>query len=107
MDGECGTEGAEGEEGMTKPDKQTARSRHPCAGRSAAQIETFEAIATSQKPPFRPSAIKALLRAGLIEQIGEKVLGRDALGPIKVPVYEVPLPVHYQWCQWCAENVEE
>lgn len=36
-----------------------------------------------------------------------KSLGRDALGPIQVVVYEVPLPVHMQWCEWCAENVEE
>ncbi len=27
-------------------------------------------------------------------------------GPIRVPVYEVPIAVHYQWCQWCSEQFD-
>lgn len=79
---------------------------HPCAGRSQAVIEVFEAIAVNQPPPYRPAAIRTLLRAGLIVQIGEHFL-RDRLGVIKIPVYEVPLHIHYQWCQWCSENVPD
>ena len=81
-----------------------AQTKHPCAGRSAVAVETFEAIAAGQTPPFRPKTIRALLDAGLIEQIGERTLGRYALGTIKAPVYDVPLGVHMQWCEWCAEN---
>jgi hypothetical protein len=80
---------------------------HPCAGRSQAAVEAFERIAVSQPPMCSPQTIQALLRAGLIEQTGERVLGRDALGPIRVATYEVPLPIHIQWCAWCDENVAD
>lgn len=81
------------------------KAKHPCAGRSQRQVEIFEAIAVNLEPPFSPRSLRALLDAGLVEQVGVRVLGRDAFGAIKVPVYAVPLPVHYQWCQWCSENV--
>jgi hypothetical protein len=81
-------------------------TEHPCARYSKSTVEVFEAIAINQPPPYRPRAINVLLNAGLIVKIGDRVL-RDRFGEIKVPVYEVPLPVHYQWCQWCSENVED
>ena len=83
------------------------KTRHPCSGRSPAQVEIFEAIATGQTPPLRPRSLAALVRDGLVEKVGMKTLGHDALGAIEVAIYEVPLPVHMQWCQWCAENVAE
>jgi len=80
--------------------------KHPCAGLSKGVVEVFESIAVSQPHPHRPAAILTLLHAGLIVQIGERVL-RDRFGEVRIPVYEVPLPVHYQWCQWCSENVPD
>ena len=75
---------------------------HPCAGRSQTAVETFEAIAVGQRGPYHPKTIQALLKAGLIELTGYEVVGRDRFGVIKIPVYSVPLPLHFQWCAWCA-----
>jgi len=82
-------------------------TEHPAAGRSRLQIEIFEAIAIGQDPPFRRRSIQALLDAKLIEKIGEREISRDRLGSIKVPVYQVPANLHYQWCAWCAEQPDE
>lgn len=86
---------------------QITKLRHPCVGLSASVIKTFEEIACGLDSSFRPKVIRTLLDAGLIELVGERLLGRDAFGAIKVPVYEVPTPIHIQWCAWCAENVED
>lgn len=80
---------------------------HPCAGRSAAQRQAFERIAVSMPHGASRRTLDTLVRAGLIEYAGEAYAGRDAFGVFSVKVYAVPLPVHMQWCQWCAENVEE
>ena len=80
---------------------------HPCKGMSAAAVSTFEGIAISMPVPFRRQAIAALLARGLIEKVGDRVLGRDAFGKITVPEYAVPLPIHYQWCKWASENVKD
>lgn len=77
---------------------------HPCKGRSRAQIEAFEAIAINEQPRCSQRTIEALLAAGLIEKAGDRVLGRDKFGPITVPQFVVPLPIHLRWCQWAAEN---
>lgn len=67
----------------------------------------FEAIASGALPHCSHVTISALLKAGLIEKIGNRTIGRDVFGMIRVPVYEVPLLVHAQWCQWCSENVSD
>jgi hypothetical protein len=79
--------------------------RHPCAGRSQTQIRAFEALAVGQPPSCSTKTIDALLRAGLVYRVGERTVGRDSFGPIKLPVYEVPLIHHLAWCYWCAENI--
>jgi hypothetical protein len=89
------------------PNTPTTKARHPCAGHSKATKEVFEIIATGGRPACATKTLYALERAGLIEKIGEEVIGRDALGVIKLPVYEVPLPIHMQWCQWASENVSD
>ena len=80
---------------------------HPCKGLSKTAIEIFELIGTGQTPPYNRVAINVLERRGLIIKTGERVLTRDRFGEVKVPVYEVPIPIHMQWCQWCAENVKD
>lgn len=72
---------------------------HPCKGRSKAQIEAFELIAINQQPNCAQRTLDALEKGGLIVRIGDSVIGRDAFGEITVPEYEVPIPVHMQWCQ--------
>lgn len=81
-------------------------TKHPCAGMSLVAREIFEAIAINQTPPYRRTVVSALLKRGLIRQIGERTLGRDTFGAINVSVYEVPLGVHMQWCQWASENCD-
>jgi len=66
-------------------------------------IEVFEAIAINQVPPHRPAALRALLQAGLIVPADE-YLFRDRFGTVRIQQYAVPLPVHWQWCQWCSEQ---
>jgi hypothetical protein len=84
-----------------------SKAKHPCAGRSEAQIETFELIAIGRPPPFRRATITALERDGLIVKAGTVTVGRDCLGPIEVPVWDMPLHHHMAWCEWCAANVKE
>jgi hypothetical protein len=41
----------------------------------------------------------------LIDLVGNKIL-RDEMGIFKLPQYQVPIPIHMQWCQWCSEQPE-
>lgn len=67
------------------------------------QIAAFEQIAISQAPQCGWKSITALLAAGVIERALDE-LRRDAMGPYKVVLFAVPLPVHMQWCDWCSEQ---
>lgn len=80
---------------------------HPCKGMTPAQRRDFELIATGQRPRGGYRTINALRDRGLIENAPPKVIGRDALGLIKIPDWFVPLHVHAQWCQWCGEQGDE
>jgi len=77
---------------ITKP-------RHP--GRTEEQRRVLDEIGCGNfRPTARPSTIKALLKAGLIQQCGEKVLGKDRFGVIAIPEYQMPTPVHMAWCKY-------
>jgi hypothetical protein len=79
---------------------------HPCKGMTKAQIETFEQIAVGNAlPPMSMKQIKALEANGVIHLAGNKIL-RDEMGSFSLPQYEVPIPVHMQWCKWCSEQPE-
>lgn len=79
---------------------------HPCKGMTKVQRDAFEAIATNQTPQCGWKSIDALLKAGVIERGGSEKR-RDALGTYEIPSFSVPLPVHMQWCEWCAEQPGE
>lgn len=80
------------------------KARHPAAGMTPAQRRDFERVAVNQRPLGGYSVIKALEARGLIVEGPPKVLGRDALGEIKVREWYVPTPIHMQWCNWAAEQ---
>jgi len=71
-----------------------------------AQQEAFEQIATGSGMAHHPTTLAALERKGLIEQVGERVFGSGPLA-VRIPVHEVPIPIHMAWCEWCAENVDD
>jgi hypothetical protein len=54
-----------------------------------------------------PATLKALLDRGLIIRLIDRPVGQDAFGVISIPQYEVPIPIHVEWCQWCDDNTPE
>lgn len=81
-------------------------TEHPAKGCTKRQIETFEAIAVGQEFSHHPKVIDGLLRKGLVA-IRHQEIGRDCFGSIVVGAVYVPLPIYWQWCEWCAENCDE
>ena len=79
---------------------------HPVldAGGKEVHVNAFERIGAGQSPRCARSVTQWLLKNGLIVFLHEKTVSND---PIKIPVYEVPLAIHMQWCKWCSENVPE
>lgn len=78
-------------------------TEHPCKNLTKAQRLAFERIAVGQNPECKWATIDALMKAGVIEK-GPSETRRDAMGIYEIPSFEVPIPIHMQWCQWCAEN---
>ena len=78
-------------------------TEHLCRGMTKAQVAAFERIAVNEAPACGQKTLGALLRAGVVVQ-GTPERRRDALGSYEVPSFYVPLPVHLQWCIWCAEQ---
>lgn len=80
-------------------------TRHPAP--KGPQRRMFEAVATGEGcPAGAASTRRALVAKGLIAQVGTRLIGRPPF-QVELPVFEVPLLIHMQWCEWCAENVEE
>lgn len=79
---------------------------HP--GKTQPQRRALDQIGAGNScPPMTARTRDALLRKGLIERRGVRTIGQDALGKIELPVYEMPIPVHMQWCAYWAEGAEE
>lgn len=82
---------------------------HPAiaAGCTKRQVEVFEQIAAGSRGYMHPRTLDALAEKGLIafERVKEGGMGGRA-GYFKLIPY-VPLPLHYQWCKWCDENVSD
>lgn len=82
-------------------------SRPPHPGRTPAERRALDAIGCGDARPVMHSKVRQnLIAAGLIEQTGA-VVRRDALGAYEVPQYEMPIPVHMQWCSAVAASDEE
>lgn len=73
-----------------------SEARHP--GKTAAQKRALDAIGCGNFSPIMAKATRdSMLKAGLIEPCGTKILGRGPLA-IRIEEYQMPIPVHMQWC---------
>lgn len=66
-----------------------------------AQADTFEQIACGNDRGVNRRTAEALIEKSLIIQ-REQNMGRG----LTIFRYEVPIPVHMEWCQWCSEQPE-
>lgn len=74
----------------------TDRPRHP--GRTLAQRRVLDQIGCGNfSPPMAPTTRDALLAAGLIQQCGERLIGRG-WSAVRIAEYEMTIPTHMQWC---------
>ena len=80
---------------------------HPAKRCTSNQRRTFEQIAIGNSAGHHPKTIKALLAKGLIERGDDYMFGGDRFGPIAIPTYYVPLPIHAEWCEWCSEQFDD
>lgn len=78
--------------------RSVPKMTHPAAGMTRAQLEAFERIAIGLAPQCKPQTLDALVAAGLVTKIKRK----GYFGPHID--YDVPLDIHRQWCDWCAEQ---
>ena len=85
----------------------TQAPHHPVPASRRAARRAFEAIAIGLPPSVGHKTIQWLLDSGLVCIAGQQVLGHDRFGVISVPVYDVPLHLHHQWCAWCSANVRD
>lgn len=78
------------------------KAPHP--GKTPAQRRVLDEIGCGNYSPFMsPRTCRAMLDAGLIERLPDRIVGRDRFGTIKVREFQMPIPVHYQWCQAMSE----
>jgi hypothetical protein len=66
------------------------------------QLHVFGLITIGQDGGHHPKTLEALLNKNLIAS--EEVTLADRFGKFIYTRYYVPLPIHYAWCEWCAEN---
>lgn len=79
---------------------------HPCKGMTPAQRRDFELIATGQRPKGGYLTLRRLKARGLVEDAPPKILKSTRFGDIEIAQWQVPIPVHMQWCQWATEHAK-
>lgn len=78
--------------------------KHPA--KTKAQRAVLDAIGCGDScPPMSRQTRESMLSKGLITKVGDKTLGKDRFGMITVPIYEMPVGVHIEWCS--AMAIEE
>lgn len=82
------------------------RNRMPHPGRTSAERRALDRIGCGEPPGCSQKTLRNLLSAGLIVEAGSQTR-RDALGAYSVPSYEMPVPVHMQWCNAVAATDAE
>lgn len=79
-------------------------SKHP--GKTAAQRRVLDEIGCGNHSPIMGKVTRnAMLTAGLIYHAGYKTFGTVWSG-VRVEQYDMPINVHYQWCQAMADTPE-
>ena len=63
------------------------------------QAEVFEQIAVGNDGGHHPAMLEALQRKGLISFREKKFFRTIVQAPY------VPIPIHVEWCEWCAIDV--
>ena len=66
------------------------------------QAAVFEQIAIGNDAGHDSRTLAKLLNAELITRTEQRKT--DTFGEFVIYRYEVPLPVHMEWCAWCAEQ---
>lgn len=72
-----------------------------------AQEQVFEQIAINQDGGHHRTTLKKLLALGLIEKHQEYWKQPGESLAVLITRYIVPLAIHIEWCEWCAENCAE
>lgn len=65
------------------------------------QNAAFEQVAIGNDSGINSKTADALIKKGLIERHEEK------RGVLKIYRYQVPIPIHMEWCKWCSENIKD
>lgn len=65
------------------------------------QQEVFEQIAIGNDKGVNATTAKKLIEKGLIEACYQLSIGRG----FRIIRYQVPIPIHMEWCEWCATLV--
>lgn len=68
---------------------------------SEGQRDVLSAIAVGQDQSHNPRTLLVLAARNLIVGHHERLPGTP---PVDVVRWEVPLPVHIEWAQWCSEQ---
>lgn len=85
--------------------RDSSKPRHP--GRSAAERRILDEVGCGQNTPRAyQKTLDRMVAAGLLTFLGHETIGRDALGAIRLPVYEMPAHVHIRWCEFHAQAEE-
>ena len=81
-------------------------TKHP--GKTAAQRAILDQIGGGDYcPRGNAKTFAKLVELGLLVRLADKVLGRDGFGVIAIPQFEMPIPVHYQWCSYWADQPDD
>lgn len=76
--------------------------KHP--GRTQAQRRVLDTIGCGDHSPMMAKSTRdALLAAGLIVRLPDRIIGGGWLA-VHVEQFEMPIPVHMQWCSAVAEE---
>jgi hypothetical protein len=78
---------------------------------SAKQRHVLGMIAINEDRGHPPTTIHSLMKKGLIIAHQEQIYGPGNTPIDRIPMtvtrYDVPIPVHIAWCEWCSENYRE
>lgn len=76
-------------------------TEHPA--KSPAQRRALDEIGCGNNSPFMTKATRdSLLKKGLIQPVAPRFVQG-----VRIEQFEMPIPVHYQWCQAMSEEYDK